>query len=47
MIITNAQYTDETGAAIKAEVNGIVMFIPVDEQNRHYKHILDNQINVN
>lgn len=34
------------GNTIKAEVDGIEMFIPVDHGNRHYQELLDANITI-
>ena len=45
MIITNAQYTTDgidtdINANIKATIDGVEMFVPIDTDNRHYAEIL-------
>lgn len=43
MNISNAQYTQIVSgenSGIKATVNGIELFVPISEGNRHYKEIL-------
>ena len=39
MEITNAQYT-ENQQLIKATIDGIETFVPLDPANRHYREIL-------
>lgn len=44
MNITSAQYgTDENGNnnSVTATIDGLVMFVPMDEANRHYQAILE------
>ena len=38
MTITSAQYT-ENNENIKATIDGTVMFVPLDPDNRHYQAI--------
>ena len=43
MNITEAQYVndiDGNSVFVKATIDGIVMYIPITEENRHYKEIL-------
>jgi len=45
MVITNAQYTTDgidtdINANIKATIDGVEMFVPLDTTNRHYAEIL-------
>ena len=44
MNITQAQYTNVFGsdvkASIKATINGVEMFVPLNTANRHYAEIL-------
>ena len=43
MNITSAQYTAPEGAlvrSIKATIDGVEMFVPLDPNNRHYAEIL-------
>jgi len=43
MTITNAQYyndIDGNQAGIKATVDGVEMFVPIDPANRHYAEIM-------
>ena len=40
IIITSAQYTDNDNAVIKATIDGVEMFVPLDPANRHYAEIM-------
>ena len=44
MNITNAQYikdmTSKKNATVKATIDGTVMYVPLDADNRHYAEIL-------
>ena len=43
MNITNAQYIndiEDNQSSIKATINGIELFVPLDTANRHYAEIL-------
>ena len=43
MDITSAQYIQDaanTNVSIKATIDGTVMFVPLDPDNRHYAEIL-------
>ena len=42
MNIGSAQYIDEDGLkhGIKATIDGVEMFVPLDPENRHYAEIL-------
>jgi hypothetical protein len=42
MTITSAQYVAEDGVnkSIKATIDGVEMFVPLDPTNRHYTEIL-------
>ena len=43
MVITNAKYTVDlsgTNDAVKATIDGVEMFVPLDTANRHYAEIL-------
>ena len=43
MNITEAQYVndiDGNTVFVKATIDGIVMVVPIEERNRHYKEIL-------
>ena len=43
MNITEAQYVndiDGNTVFVKATIDGIVMVVPIEEENRHYKEIL-------
>lgn len=44
MDITNAQYVkdfyEDTVSAVRAEVDGVECFIPIDENNRHYDELM-------
>tara|TARA_E500000318_G_C3434939_1_gene162640 strand:- start:150 stop:323 length:174 start_codon:yes stop_codon:yes gene_type:complete len=40
IIITSAQYTDNDNAVIKATIDGVEMFVPLDPANRHYAEII-------
>ena len=40
MNISLAQYTDTTEQTIKATIEGIEVFVPLDPANRHYAEIL-------
>ena len=44
MNITQAQYTNvfgtEVKASVKATIDGQVMYVPLDSDNRHYAEIL-------
>lgn len=43
MNITEAQYVndiDGNTVFVKAAIDGIVMVVPIEEENRHYKEIL-------
>ena len=43
MNITEAQYVndiDGNSVFVKSTIDGIVMYIPITEENRHYKEIL-------
>ena len=40
MEITDARHT-ETGDIIRATIDGIVMFVPIDSENRDYQAILE------
>ena len=43
MIITDAQYIslhEGINASIKATIDGQVMFIPINSENRHYAEIM-------
>ena len=42
MEITSAQYIADEGVntAIKATIDGVEMFVPLDPSNRHYAEIL-------
>jgi len=50
MTITNAQYIQDTtieipeNSGIKATIDGVEMFIPISEGNRHYAEIM-RQVN--
>ena len=46
MNIGSAQYIDEDGLkhGIKATIDGVEMFVPLDPENRHYAEIL-RQVN--
>ena len=41
MNITQAQYQalDDTNINIKATIDGVIMFVPLDPANRHYQAI--------
>ena len=45
MNITNAKYIDSTQSgindAIVATIDGVLMFVPLDPDNRHYQAILE------
>jgi len=45
MNITNAQYmkdfTSKENESVKATIDGTVMFVPLDPNNRHYAEILE------
>jgi hypothetical protein len=42
MTITSAQYVaeDDVNQSIKATVDGVEMFVPLDPANRHYAEIM-------
>jgi hypothetical protein len=43
MVITNAKYIVDlsgTNDAVKATIDGVEMFVPLDTANRHYAEIL-------
>ena len=40
MNITSAQYADSENAIITATIDGKIMSIPLDPENRHYAEIL-------
>ena len=43
MNITNAQYTqndNNENASVVATINGVVLHVPMDSDNRHYAEIL-------
>ena len=42
MTILSAQYiaSDEINTAVKATIDGQIMFVPLDPANRHYAEIL-------
>lgn len=43
MNITSAQYVDDfegTHLSIKATIDGVEMYVPIDPANRHYAEIL-------
>jgi hypothetical protein len=43
MIITNAKYYkhgEENNIGIRATIDGVEMFVPIDTENRHYAEIL-------
>ena len=42
MTILSAQYiaSDEVNTAVKATIDGQIMFVPLDPDNRHYAEIL-------
>ena len=43
MNITNAQYTqndNNENASVAATINGVVLHVPMDSDNRHYAEIL-------
>jgi len=44
MIITSAEYRKDTrgvNECVMAEIDGTILFIPLDEANRHYAAILE------
>ena len=45
MQITSAQYVADEGnnSTIKATIDGVEMFVPLDPANRHYAEILRQQ----
>lgn len=45
MIIT-AQYANSEKTAINATIDGVAMFIPVDEGNRHYRMLLEENVTI-
>ena len=40
MTVTSAQYT-ENNENVKATINGVVVFVPIDNDNSDYQAILD------
>ena len=43
IVISNAQYyqvVEGTNASIKATIDGVEMFVPIAEGNRHYDEIM-------
>ena len=40
MNITSAQYTDSENLMIKATIEGVTLFVPLDPANSHYAEIL-------
>jgi len=46
MNFENAEYTDDTKKTIRVSINGKNTFVPADEQNRHYKEILRQNITI-
>ena len=40
MNITSAKYTDSDKAVIKATIDGVECFVPINPNNRHYAEIL-------
>jgi len=40
MTITSAQYQTEDSEIIKATIDGVEMFVPLDPANRHYAEIM-------
>ena len=40
MTVTSAQYT-ENNESVKAVIDGVTLFVPIDNGNRHYQAILD------
>lgn len=39
-MVTNAKYANPEGTMVKADFDGVTMFVPADESNRHYREIL-------
>ena len=41
MDFQNAIYVDSNNETVKVDVDGVLMFVPVDPDNRHYAEMLD------
>lgn len=44
--ITDAQWTNATKTLIRATIDGVECFVPIDEGNRHYRAILASGITI-
>ena len=44
MLIEDAHFSNNEGTLISARIDGLRMYVPVDEENRHYQEIQEQNI---